>query len=143
MSESTKEFSRRDGVFAAGAVIAEGDTICIITGGGTSSGYAVPGQAGTNLRAKGIAAAAVNNSAGADGAVTVEVITSMCQKGFRTFKRVSDTGGGAVTQAFVGAKVYVKDNVTVTATSSGNSVAGEVDRIDGAGNPWIIFPTSY
>ena len=125
------------------AVIAEGDTVCIITGGGTSSGYAVPGQAGTTLRAKGIAAAAVSNVGGADGAVSVEVFTSICQKGWRSFKRANAGGGGALTQADCGSKVYVADATTVTKTSSGNSPAGELDRIDAAGNPWVIFPISY
>lgn len=131
---NVKEFSRREYDMAADAVIAEGDTVCL------EAGYAVPGQAGTALRAKGVAAAAKDNTGGDDGAMKVEVILTYSAKGVRSFKRVNDTAGGALTQADVGTDVYVKNATTVTKTSSGNSIAGELDRIDAYGNPWIIFP---
>src|SRR6185369_339127 len=118
------------------------------------AGYAVPGQSGTGLRAKGIAdvfctaSGAVlpdgDNTSGQDGDIYVEVMLSIEKSGgLRSFKRKNDPGGGALAQADVGTKIYVLDATGVTSTSSGNSVAGELDRIDSDGYPWVIFPLSF
>lgn len=137
MSHNVKEFSRRAYPMAADAVIKSGDTVCLL------NGYAVPGQAGTTLRAKGIAAESKDNTGGAAGALSVEVILSCGPDGVRSFKRTNDPGAGALAAADVGSKVYVLNATGVTKTTSGNSVAGELDRIDASGNPWVIFPLSY
>lgn len=147
MGLSYKEFTRRRYPIAAGENIAPNDTVCL------DSGYAVPGQSGTTLRSKGVAAAffdanggivsSGDNTNGNDGDIFVEVVTSFGKEGLRSFKRKNDPGAGALTAADVGSEIYVLDATGVTKTSSGNSVAGELDRIDDDGNPWVIFPISF
>jgi hypothetical protein len=59
--------------------------------------------------------------------------------GVKAFKCTNDGGGGALTAAYVGKDVYLKDHITVTSTSTSNSVAGELDRINADGSVMVIF----
>lgn len=58
-----------------------------------------------------------------DGAVSVEVATG-------TFFLASATGGGAITQANVGAICYLLDETTVTLTAGSLPVAGIIEAYD-------------
>lgn len=154
MSQPSKSFTRRRYPIAAGKVINPGDTVGIITGGGTSSGYASPGAHVTTLRAKGIAQAFYDaagnmltkgdNTSGADGDLFVEVAMSISRDGgVVSYRRANDTAGTPLTQADCGSNVYILDATTMTAASSGNSRGGELDEINADGTLQIIFPISY
>lgn len=160
MSQPSKTFTRRRYPMAAGKTILANDSVGIITGGGTSSGYAQAGANVTTLRMKGVAQAfydsagrmlgpatspvAGNNSAGADGDMFVEVALSIARDGgVVSFRRKNDTGGTPVTQANCGSNIYALDGTTVTAASSGNSRTGELDEINADGTVQVIFPISY
>jgi hypothetical protein len=58
-----------------------------------------------------------------DGAVTVEIATG-------TFFLASATGGGAITQANVGAVCYLLDETTVTMTAGSLPIAGVIEAYD-------------
>jgi hypothetical protein len=118
----------------------------------------VPGQVGTTLRAKGIATGSFydpygnklklssptstpgNNVGGQDGAILVEVELSAGKNGVRSFIRQNGTGADACTQADVGSKVYMLDNVTVSRVSTGKSPIGELLSLNGDGTLNILFP---
>lgn len=159
MSQPYKTFTRRRYPMAAGAVINSNDTVGIITGGGTGSGYAQAAAHVTTLRIKGVADAfydaagrklgpatnpvAGDNSGGAAGDMFVEVAWSIEGGKLRSFRRLNDTAGSPLTQADCGSNCFALDGVTVTGASSGNSHAGEVDEINPDGSVQVIFPLSY
>lgn len=161
MSQPSITFSRRKYAMAA-VNMTFGDIVCLDISGGGNSGYAIVATSGDGItkRAKGIACAfydasgnklgpatspvAGQNSAGSLGSMFVEIELAVDKGGgVKSFKCQNDTGGGALTQANVGQNVYVKDHVTVTSTSTNNSHAGELDRINADGTVNVIFPTSY
>ena len=84
-----------------------------------ASGYAVPGSAAEGLIAAGRAEETVVN-AGADGAATIRVT-----RGVFVFDN-SATQGNKVTAAHLLKPCYIEDDQTVTALSTGSSVAGKV-----------------
>lgn len=96
-----------------------------------ATGYAVPGSTATTLTYLGRAEAFVDNSSGADGAVSVLV-----RRG-RAF-RWSNSDTDPVTQARVGKPAYIVDDETVSATdgTSTQSAAGIVHGVDDSG-VWI------
>jgi hypothetical protein len=161
MSTPSITFTRRRYPMAA-VNMTFGDIVCIDTSGGGNSGYAIVATSGDGItkRPKGIACAfydasdnklgpatstvAGQNSGGSLGSMYVEVEWSLDKNGgIKSFRCVNDTGGGALTQANVGQNVYVKDHVTVTSTSTSNSHAGELDRVNSDGTVNVIFPISY
>ena len=79
-----------------------------------AAGYAVEGSTSPSLTALGLAQATVDNSAGANGAQTVEV-----KRGCFKF---ANSATDAVTQASVGKTVYIEDDETVAKT---DGAAGE------------------
>ena len=102
-----------------------------------TSGNFRPGRASTTDRAVGRAMFKVDNSAGAAGALTVEV-----EKGVFRFK--NSTAGDAITlAAHLNALVYVVDDETVAATSNSNArvVAGRVVDVDSTG-VWVAVGDS-
>jgi hypothetical protein len=160
MGVTSNDLSRTTFPMAAGATILPNDTVALITSGPgtTSSGYAVAGQVSTTLRAKGIATGNFydaygnklkltsptstpgNNVGGADGAIWVEVELSMGKNGIRAFPRFNGTGADACTQADVGSKIYMLDNVTMSRLSAGKSAGGELLSFNGDGSLNVVFP---
>lgn len=112
---------------AAGVSIPAGTIVCA-----SATGFATPGATATTLAYLGMADANVDNSAGADGAVSVPV-----RRG-RAFKWVNDAGD-PVTQASLGRTCYIVDNQTVAKTNGANtrSQAGIVIAVDADG-VWVI-----
>lgn len=95
-----------------------------------ATGYAVPASDAANLKVVGIAKAKADNSAGADGAVSV-----VAEKG--TFK-LANNGVNPVVQATIGAAPQVADDQTVRASGATNAITvGVVDEIDPDGGIWV------
>ena len=94
-----------------------------------ATGYAEPGSTATTLIAAGRAEAQVDNSSGADGALTITV-----RRGVFRFSNHAD----AVTRTEIGKSCYIVDDQTVAKTSgtSTRSVAGKVIDLDGSG-VWV------
>ena len=98
----------------------------------SATGFATPGATATTLAYLGMADANVDNSAGADGAVSVPV-----RRG-KAFKWAND-GGDPVTQASLGRACFIVDNQTVAKTNGANtrSQAGIVVGLDADG-VWVL-----
>ena len=95
-----------------------------------TNGYATPGATATTLKGLGRAEEQVDNSGGADGAVTVNV-----RKGiFRFENEATDQ----VTSADIGGNCYIVDDQTVAKTdgTGTRSVAGKVFDVDSDG-VWV------
>jgi hypothetical protein len=97
-----------------------------------ATGYATPGATATTLKGLGRAEAQADNSAGADGDITVGV-----RKGVFRF---ANEGSDQVTIADVGADCYIVDDQTVAGTdgTGTRSVAGKVFDVDPDG-VWVKF----
>lgn len=122
---------RRDAaVFARGVAatkkIFEGSLVCL-----NATGFATPGAVATTLKADGVALATVDNTGGADGAVTVEVL-----KG--TFRFANSAAGDAIARADIGNNCFVVDDQTVAKTNGTNtrSTAGVIVDVDAQG-VWV------
>lgn len=111
---------------AANAVIHAGAMVVA-----NASGYAAPGSTATGLTYLGRAEEAVDNTGGANGALTVMVRR---KKAFK-FKNY---GADPVTQASLGKVCYIVDDETVAATdgTGTRSAAGKVIGLDSAG-VWV------
>lgn len=125
---------RRDGrdfeyLVAAATKIFAGALVCIDTG---ASGYAKPGATSTTLRAVGVAQAAADNSAGAAGAIRVQV-----RQGVHLFK--NSASADQITAADIEADCYIVDDQTVAKTSgsSTRSIAGKVKQLEADGSVWV------
>lgn len=96
-----------------------------------ATGFATPGAVATTLVADGLALTTVDNAAGADGAVSVEV-----EKG--TFRFANSAAGDAITKAEIGDDCYIVDDQTVAKTTGGatRSVAGKIVDVDALG-VWV------
>jgi len=121
---------RRDGVtrsigVAGGVTIYAGALVAR-----DANGYATPGAEATTILGIGRAEAQVDNSGGADGAVTVEVSSGV----FR-FANDSTT---PVTDEHIGTDCYIMDDQTVSADGTNRSVAGTVFKVDSDG-VWVKF----
>ena len=132
LTESRMTKKRENLVFsrpvAATKKIFEGALVCL-----SATGYATPGAAATTLKADGRAKTTVDNTAGADGALKVEV-----EKG--TFQFANSAAGDAITIADIGNDCYVVDDQTVAKTNGTNtrSVAGKIVDVDAQG-VWVRF----
>ncbi|WP_072379776.1 hypothetical protein [Novosphingobium sp. NDB2Meth1] len=111
---------------AATKKIFEGSLVCL-----SATGFATPGAVATTLKADGIALTTVDNTSGADGAVSVEV-----RKG--TFRFANSAAGDLITRAEIGTTCYVVDDQTVAKTNGTNtrSAAGIVVDVDAQG-VWV------
>ncbi|WP_410499700.1 hypothetical protein [Chitinibacter sp. S2-10] len=111
----------------AGAVKILGGTIVCAS----ATGFGTPGATAATLAYLGMADECVDNTAGADGALTVGVRLG------RAFKWAND-GGDPVTQASLGRPCYIVDNQTVAKTNGAGtrSQAGIVVGIDADG-VWV------
>lgn len=126
----TKEVAgvNREFPVAADAVIHAGGLVAL-----NSSGFLVPGSVATTLKAVGRAEKSVNNTDGANGAVTAPV-----KRGVFNYKNSTSTD--AIALADVGSNCYIVDDETVAKTdgSSARSVAGKVYNVDSHG-VWVEF----
>lgn len=95
----------------------------------TATGFAIPGKTATGLTYVGRAEESADNTAGADGAVSVKVHRN------RAFKWAND---GTVTQARLLKPAYIVDDATVAAAdgTGTRSAAGLVVGIDSDG-VWV------
>ncbi len=86
-----------------------------------NAGYAAPAASGLGLVAVGKALATVDNSTGADGDLSVEVLLGV-------FRFENSTSGDAIAQANVGSVCYLADDQTValTSNSGARSAAGQI-----------------
>lgn len=112
---------------AAGAKIYAGALVVA-----NATGYAAPGSTATTLTYLGRAEEYVDNTGGADGAVTVRV-----RRGCAFYWK--NSAGDAVTQASLGKPCYIVDDETVSKTNAGGntqSAAGTVIGVD-AGGVWV------
>jgi hypothetical protein len=89
------------------------------------AGFAAPGRTAVGLKARGVAAAAANNSLGAAGAISVEV-----NKG--VFMMLND---GSINRTHIGGSAYIVDDQTVAATdgTGTRSLAGEIMDVEATG----------
>jgi hypothetical protein len=96
-----------------------------------SAGYAAPATTATGLIAIGRFEATVDNTSGADGALSVQV-----RRG--TFRFGNSASGDLIAQADAGADCYLVDDQTVAKTSGANtrSVAGKIIAVDSDG-VWV------
>jgi hypothetical protein len=95
----------------------------------TAAGFAAPGSTATTLSYIGRAEDAVDNTAGANGAKSVNVRRK------QAFKWAND---GTITQANLMLTAYIVDDQTVAATNGGatRSIAGRIVGVDTDG-VWI------
>ena len=96
-----------------------------------NAGYAAPGTTATGLIAIGRFEETVDNTAGSNGDVSVQV-----KRG--TFKFGNSSAGDLIAQADVGADCYIVDDQTVAKTNGTNtrSVAGKIIAVDADG-VWV------
>ncbi len=109
-----RKTNQRSGVLigllvAAATLIEKGKLVCV-----NAAGYAVEGSTATGLTAMGRAEETVDNSAGANGALTAEV-----QRGVFL---LGNSATDAVDQSCIGKTVYIEDDQTVAKT---DGAAGE------------------
>lgn len=118
-----KTFGR--GVAATKKIFA-GALVCL-----NATGFATPGAVSTTLKADGIALETVDNTAGADGALTVAT-----EKG--CFRFANSAAGDLITRADIGSTAYIVDDQTVAKTNGTNtrSAAGTIMDVDAQG-VWI------
>ena len=96
------------------------DAICYAGGIAViDTGYAKPGAAATGLVAVGIFQKTVDNTGGADGAVTVPVRAGV-------FVLENATSTDACSQAEAGTDIYILNDQTVTKTDTGHSKVGKM-----------------
>lgn len=86
------------------------------------TGYAKPGAAATGLIAIGVAQKTVDNSAGADGDLTVPV-----RAGIFVLENATSTDACAQTEA--GTDIYILNDQTVTKTDTGHSKVGKMVKM--------------
>jgi hypothetical protein len=120
----------RDGLVTAhpvadGAHIFKGSLVCAGT-----DGYAIPGADTSGLSFLGVALEEADNTAGGDGELTVKVLT----QGVFSFAKT-----GTITQANIGAKVYIADDQTVAlaAATTNDIPCGRIEALDGSSSLWI------
>ena len=118
---------RQPGV-ATGVKIFAGSLVCL-----SATGVATPGAVATTLKSLGRAEETVDNTAGADGAVTVKVKRGV-------FRFANSAAADEITAAEIGSDCYVVDDQTVAKTNGANtrSVAGKVFNVDAQG-VWVVF----
>jgi len=112
---------------AAGAVIYAGALVAL-----NATGFLVAGSTDAGLNARGVAQNSADNSAGADGDVSLEA-----DKGVHQF---ANDAGDPVTRDKIGGNCYIVDDQTVAITSGGStrSVAGKIFDVD-ANGVWVEF----
>lgn len=117
--------SRSDDLYvfgvAAAATIFAGSIVCV-----DATGFATPGVVSTALTAVGRAEEQVDNSAGADADLTIQV-----SKGVFLFANAGD-----ITIAHIGALAYIDDDQTVSSVLTSKTEAGIIKQVDSDG-VWV------
>lgn len=113
---------------AASTKIWKGGQVAINT-----SGYAVPGASTTQFITIGIAEESVDNSAGADGALRVQV----------AFGAEFLFAATSITQAMLGTAMYAVDDNTVDETDSDNIFVGIMTEYVSTTSCWVFVPGPY
>lgn len=116
------------GLVAGAAVLFQGGIVMR-----NAAGYLVQGQTAVGLVGVGMATESLDNSAGADGDLTLEYRPGR-------FHFANSTGADEITVANIGDIAWVVDDQTVALTNGGNtrSQAGTVEDVDAQG-VWVIF----
>jgi len=116
----------RDIPVATGVKIFAGALVCF-----SATGFATPGATATTLVSAGRAEEQVDNTAGADGAVTVRTKRGV-------FRFANSAAADAITAAEIGDACYLVDDQTVAKTdaTATRSVAGKIINIDAQG-VWV------
>lgn len=120
---------RREGqIFSVGVAAATkifaGSMVAI-----NAAGFAVPAANTAGLKVIGRAEAFVDNTAGANGALSVDIRDGI-------FKFV----GAGLSDADIGKPAFVTDDQTIqTAASTNNICAGIIVDVDSATEPWILM----
>lgn len=121
----------RDGVIfnrplAANAKIFEGSLVCL-----NATGFATRGATATTLKADGVAQKTVDNTGGADGAVSVETFKGV-------FRFANSAAGDLIARADIGNTAWIVDDQTVAKTNGTNtrSAAGTIVDVDAQG-VWV------
>lgn len=96
-----------------------------------AAGWARPGNTATTVKARGVATATVDNTAGTNGALRVESETGL-------FLLKNSSAGDLIARADIGADCFIFDDETVAKTNGTNtrSVAGKVRDVDADG-VWV------
>lgn len=113
---------------AASTKIWKGGQVAINT-----SGYAVPGASTTQFITMGVAGESVDNSAGADGALRVQV----------EFGAEFLFTATSVTQAMLGTPMYSVDDATVDDIDSDSIFVGIMTEYVSATSCWVFVPGPY
>lgn len=113
---------------AAGVKIFAGALVAL-----NATGFATPGAVATTLISIGRAEEQVDNTGGADGAVTVKI-----RKG--VFRFLNSAAGDEIVATDIGADCFIVDDQTVAKTNgtATRSVAGKVVDLDAQG-VWVEF----
>jgi hypothetical protein len=113
---------------AANAVIQQGGQVQI-----NAAGFAVPASATVANITIGMAKAAVNNTGGANGALTVDVDRGV-------FRFANSAAADLIARTEIGATVYVVDDQTVAKTNGGATrpAAGKCFDVDASG-VWVEY----
>lgn len=120
--------TRRVGLIAAATEIFAGAMVMR-----NATGFLVEGQTATGLIGAGVAQEHVDNSAGADGDLSVEFDTEI-------WRFANSAAADEITAADIGALAYAVDDQTVAKTNGVNtrSPAGTIDNVDAQG-VWVRF----
>lgn len=112
---------------AAATTLYAGGIVCL-----DASGNAIAGKTATALKARGVASASVDNSAGAAGAEQVEILKGV----FRFDNDATDT----IDRTHIEGTAYIVDDQTVAANdgTSTRSAAGKIIDVDDSG-VWVEF----
>ena len=112
---------------AAGVKVLAGSLVAI-----SATGFATPGAVATTLKADGRAEETVDNTAGADGDVSVKV-----HKGVFLF---ANEATDLITVADIGNDCYIFDDQSVAKTNGAatRSIAGKIMDVDASG-VWVKF----
>ena len=128
-----RDTAKRDGITYGRQVAAT--AVCYAGGIAVlnATGYSTPGTTATGLIADGVYQETVDNSGGADGAVTVNVVKGV-------FRFNNSAAADAIAIAQIGDTCYIVDDQTVAKTdgTGSRSSAGTIVDVDASG-VWVKF----
>lgn len=123
-----RDGARRNFPLAASTKVFAGSLVAL-----SSTGFLVPASTATTLTCVGRAEADVDNSAGANGALSCEVAGGI-------FRFANSAAADLIARSDIGANCYAVDDQTVAKTNgtSTRSVAGKIYDVDAQG-VWVQF----
>ena len=121
----TKDGKLRNDPVKAGAKIWQGALVAL-----DANGFLVPGSTSPTLTSRGLASKSVDNSAGANGALSAD-----SERGVHRFDNLP---ADLITRADLLKPCYIVDDATVARTSAGatRSIAGTIEDLDAQG-VWV------